>query len=182
MLHIIGVEFEDIRLSHEEWETNRHTMPQRRLPVLEVGGITIPQSGAILRYLGREYGYYGKNNHESTRIDVISGAVDDMMYLLDRLFYVERVEQAKVVLKQEILSWRLEEFLNVMENTLTENDGGGGFFVGDQVSVADVVVYNIVDWMSDLFPDHLSTLPPKMTEFMQRFKDIPNVNKVLILK
>lgn len=79
-------------------------------------------------------GYYGKNNHESTRIDVISGAVDDVMYLLDRLFYVERVEQAKVVLKQEILSWRLEEFLNVMENTLTENDGGGGFFVGDQVN------------------------------------------------
>lgn len=25
MLHIIGVEFEDIRLSHEEWETNRHS-------------------------------------------------------------------------------------------------------------------------------------------------------------
>jgi hypothetical protein len=51
-----------------------------------------------------------------------------------------------------------------------------------QVSVADVQVYNIVDWMTDLFPEQLHNLPLKMAEFMQRFKDIPSVKKRLTSK
>lgn len=56
-------------------------------------------------------GYYGSNNVEKTKIDVISGAVDDIIFLMERLFYNETVEAAKENLKKEMVSWRLEEFL-----------------------------------------------------------------------
>lgn len=79
-------------------------------------------------------GYYGSNNVEKTRIDVISGAVDDIIFLMERLFYNETVEAAKENLKKEMVSWRLEEFLGIMEETLKENNSGDKFFVGDQAS------------------------------------------------
>lgn len=80
-------------------------------------------------------GYYGSNNAEKTRIDVISGAVDDIIFLMERLFYNETVEAAKENLKKEMVSWRLEEFLGIMEETLKENHNGDKFFVGDQASL-----------------------------------------------
>lgn len=80
-------------------------------------------------------GYYGSNNVEKTRIDVISGAVDDIIFLMERLFYNETVEAAKENLKKEMVSWRLEEFLGIMEETLKENHNGDKFFVGDQASL-----------------------------------------------
>lgn len=80
-------------------------------------------------------GYYGSNNVEKTRIDVISGAVDDIIFLMERLFYNETVEAAKEKLKKEMVSWRLEEFLGIMEETLKENHNGDTFFVGDQASL-----------------------------------------------
>lgn len=45
-------------------------------------------------------GNYGSNNVEKTRIDVISGAVDDIIFLMERLFYNETVEAAKENLKK----------------------------------------------------------------------------------
>lgn len=80
-------------------------------------------------------GYYGSNDVEKTRIDVISGAVDDIMFLMERLFHNETVEAAKDVLKKEMFSWRLEEFFGIMEETLKQNHDGDEFFVGDQASL-----------------------------------------------
>lgn len=46
---------------------------------------------------------------EQTRIKVITGAVEDIIFLMERLFYNETVEEAKKVLRKELLSWILEE-------------------------------------------------------------------------
>nr|XP_034305107.1 S-crystallin SL11 [Crassostrea gigas] len=179
LLHIAGVDFDDVNVTLKEWKDIKANMPHRKLPVLEVDGNLIPQSGAILRYLGREFGYYGSNNAEKTRIDVISGAVDDIIFLMERLFYNETVEAAKENLKKEMVSWRLEEFLGIMEETLKENHNGDKCFVGDQVSIADIQVYNVLDVIPEYFSDHAISMPPKLTAFMQRFIDIQNVKNFL---
>lgn len=46
---------------------------------------------------------------EQTRIKVITGAVEDIIFLMERLFYNETVEEAEKVLRKELLSWILEE-------------------------------------------------------------------------
>lgn len=46
---------------------------------------------------------------EQTRIKVITGAVEDIIFLMERLFYNETEEEAKKVLRKELLSWILEE-------------------------------------------------------------------------
>ena len=47
-------------------------MPFGQLPVLYVDGIPIPQSGAILRFLGREFNMAGKTSLEAAEIDMIA--------------------------------------------------------------------------------------------------------------
>lgn len=54
-------------------------------------------------------GYLARDNVEQTRIKVITGAVEDIIFLMERLFYNETVEEAKKVLRKELLSWILEE-------------------------------------------------------------------------
>ena len=43
----------------EGWGAVKHTMPNGQVPALETPeGKTLSQSQAILRFLGRKYGYY----------------------------------------------------------------------------------------------------------------------------
>lgn len=56
-------------------------------------------------------GYYGSNNVEKTKIYVISGAVDDIIFLMERLFYNETVEAAKENLKKEWCHGAWKNFL-----------------------------------------------------------------------
>nr|XP_034305106.1 probable glutathione S-transferase 8 [Crassostrea gigas] len=86
---VAGQSFEDKRipLSMEEWQTVKPTIPQKQLPCLQVDGRLIPQSRAIMRYLAREFGLYGDNNDENTRVDVIIGTAEDFLKSVIALRY-----------------------------------------------------------------------------------------------
>ena len=63
-LFIAGIPFTDQRIDREEWRQLKSLMPYGQLPVLEVtdedGSVTrIPQSLAILTYVGRLAGLFG---------------------------------------------------------------------------------------------------------------------------
>ena len=52
-----GVAFEDVLLTGSSWETIKPTTPWGQVPVLEVDGQQLAQSGAINSYVGRELGH-----------------------------------------------------------------------------------------------------------------------------
>lgn len=52
-------------------------MPFGQMPVLEVDGIRVHQSLAIIRYLGKRVGLAGSNDWESLLIDVVSDTIND---------------------------------------------------------------------------------------------------------
>uniref|UniRef100_F1LBG7 Glutathione S-transferase 1 n=1 Tax=Ascaris suum TaxID=6253 RepID=F1LBG7_ASCSU len=56
IFHQAGVEFEDNRLSREDWPSLKPSTPFGQLPLLEVDGEVLAQSTAIFRYLGRKFG------------------------------------------------------------------------------------------------------------------------------
>merc|ERR1711976_895085 len=49
-----GVEYEDKRITFEEWGALKPNVPFNGLPMLEADGKQLGQSGAILRFLGKE--------------------------------------------------------------------------------------------------------------------------------
>ncbi|XP_061178876.1 S-crystallin SL11-like [Saccostrea echinata] len=169
-----GQEFEDKRFTREEWLKVKPTIPQNQLPCLQVDDRLIPQSGAILRYVGRAFGLYGDNNDESTRIDVILGATDDFLKNLINVYY-EKDETKKEELKKDLEENKLPQYFNLMEEILKENNGGDGFFVGNKMSIADLMIYDLTDQVASFVTP--PPLPPKLGTLIEKVKNNPKIKE-----
>ncbi|MRT95143.1 hypothetical protein, partial [Xylella fastidiosa] len=49
-----------------------------QLPKFEDGDLTLYQSNAILRHLGRSLGLYGKDQKEAALVDMVNDGVEDL--------------------------------------------------------------------------------------------------------
>uniref|UniRef100_A0A452QM52 Glutathione S-transferase n=1 Tax=Ursus americanus TaxID=9643 RepID=A0A452QM52_URSAM len=107
-----------------------------QLPKFQDGDLTLYQSNAILRHLGRSLGLYGKDQREAALLDVVNDGVEDLRCKYVMLIYTN-YEEGKAKYLQE-----LPGHLKPFETLLTQNQGGQAFIVGDQISFAD---YNLLD-------------------------------------
>ncbi|KAI6242341.1 Glutathione S-transferase [Aphelenchoides fujianensis] len=80
ILHHAGVKFEDVRFDRDEFVKNhKKDFPAGQVPLLEVDGHRISQSGAIVRFLARRFGLEGADEFEKTRADEIYAFYYDRM-------------------------------------------------------------------------------------------------------
>ncbi|XP_063819470.1 glutathione S-transferase P 1-like [Pseudophryne corroboree] len=124
-----------------------------QLPGFKNGDFRLYQSNAILRYLGRNHGVYGKNSVEATLIDMVNDGVEDL-----RLKYVNLIYDNYDAGKEDYIKALPNELCH-FERILSNNNGGKGFTVGAELSFAD---YNLVDLLRNhlvLAPDCLSGFP-----------------------
>merc|ERR1712142_1444672 len=71
-----------------EWDKIRNDMPCMRVPVLEMdGGIRMPETMAIARYLARENNFYPKSNMDMMRCDYITDCFYEIMHDCMRYFH-----------------------------------------------------------------------------------------------
>ncbi|CAH1247076.1 HPGDS [Branchiostoma lanceolatum] len=90
-----GVEFEDVRLEREEWRLLKETSPMGQLPMLEVGGQVICQSGAIYRYAAKETGLSGAAGWEEAQVDMFVSGMEDLTMKMYGVYF-ERDEAKKL--------------------------------------------------------------------------------------
>ncbi|XP_053402366.1 glutathione S-transferase 1-like isoform X2 [Mercenaria mercenaria] len=95
VFHAASKEFEDSRFSFEEWNSLKPTMPFGQAPVLLVDGKTLAQSGAIARFLAREFGLAGKNSWEQGMVDQYMELATEMMDEIVK-WYFEKDEEKKL--------------------------------------------------------------------------------------
>ena len=89
-LFIKDIPFEDIRVSREEFVhliktgflPNGKRAPFHQLPVIEVDGKIIGQTGAIARYCGKASNLYSEDNLKAAKIDQIIDAATDITNLV----------------------------------------------------------------------------------------------------
>lgn len=129
MLHYKGVDFEDKRVEEEEWQklkpsafvffstlfsgsaTHIAGTPFGQLPVLDVDGVKICQSGAINRYIANKYGkksadlskaqeeniinagLAGDSEMDHVRADMAYGCVDDIYSIMMPMFMEKDMEK-----------------------------------------------------------------------------------------
>ncbi|XP_031797738.1 glutathione S-transferase P [Sarcophilus harrisii] len=98
-----------------------------QLPKFADGDFILYQSNAILRYLGRQLGLYGKDNREAALLDIANDGVEDLRLKYGRLIYQNYDEGKDDYVKD------LPNQLKPFENLLRQNQGGKTFIVGDQV-------------------------------------------------
>ena len=89
-LFIGEITFEDVRITMDEFEEviltgklrNSITIPFHQLPVLEVNGQIIGQTGSIARYCGKLSNLYPKDDFLAAKVDQIIDAATDITSLI----------------------------------------------------------------------------------------------------
>ncbi|XP_052260884.1 glutathione S-transferase 1-like isoform X2 [Dreissena polymorpha] len=175
-----GVDFEDIRYTGEEWPQHKSEMPLGAMPVLEVDGRKICQSLAIARYLAKEFGLFGSNNMEAFVIDELFEIFAEIMNNhLWKIFY-EEDENKKAELAETFKKDSAAKYLNLIEKRLKENTSGSGFYVGSEVTVGDLLLYNSMyanrKWLGQFSVDVYEGRP-LLEEHFKLVGVLPNIAK-----
>ncbi|XP_029636540.1 S-crystallin 4 [Octopus sinensis] len=145
-----GVQYNDRRIESSEWGNMRSKMPCSMMPMLELDNkIQIPQSMAMARYLAREFGFHGKNNIDMARVDYISDSFYDILddYLRiyhdkdGRMMFNRSKDMNFSPEKRTRYQETCRRILPFLERTLEMRNGGNQFFMGDQITMADMMCF-----------------------------------------
>ncbi|XP_020824069.1 glutathione S-transferase P [Phascolarctos cinereus] len=143
-----------------------------QLPKFTDGDLILYQSNAVLRYLGRKYGLYGKDDQEAAVLDMANDGVEDLRLKYIHLIYQNYEEGKDKYVKD--LPTQLKPF----ETLLKQNQGGKAFIVGDKISFAD---YNLLDVLlihQTLAPGCLDTFP-LLSAYVAGLSSRPNLKAFL---
>uniref|UniRef100_A0A8C3VZG1 Glutathione S-transferase n=1 Tax=Catagonus wagneri TaxID=51154 RepID=A0A8C3VZG1_9CETA len=113
----------------ETWPPLKPSCLYGQLPKFQDGDLTLYQSNAILRHLGRSLGLYGADPREAALLDMVNDGVEDLRCKYATLIYTN-YEAGKEKYVQA-----LPEHLKPFETLLSQNQGGKAFIVGSQVSL-----------------------------------------------
>ena len=135
---------------------NGQIAPFKQLPVLDVDGKIFAQTGAIARFCGKLSGLYPKNNDlKAAQIDQIIEAAQDINYLVTlsgRDKEKDRLELARKILATK----HLPKWFQFLENLLEKNQESN-FFIGKNISIADLAIWRLLGWLSSGLLDGVPT-------------------------
>ena len=115
-------------------------------PIVRRGDFILNQTTAILHYLGKEFGLYPTGGHQEeavalqwalTAADYIAEG-HDCFHPLDKTgsYDSQKAEAAPQIKKfREI---RMPAYLEKFEKQFSQNFGGAGFFIGDEVVLCEI--------------------------------------------
>jgi len=169
-----GVEYEDKRVSNEDWAALKPNTPFGSLPTLEVEGQTICQSRTIDRFLAERFGLIGSNDLERARINMVMDCVGDMS---EGAFKVQGIknETDKAEATKKLIEETIPAQLGNFQRLLEANNGGDGFFVGNQLSVADLTFYHYTVSMEAFGVPLPWDKFPKLSALNQRVASEPKI-------
>ena len=171
------VEYEDVRISSEEWAEFKPKTPYSVLPVLEVDGQLMSGSLAIARYLARQYGLAGDS--DKTRL-ILEGAEDAITDFSKKMaaMYFEKDEAKKAELKKELIETVTPKCFGGLEKVAASNNCAEGWFYGPTVSYVDFQIMHTVEYIQFQGPNFLDTYPA-LKKLVENVKKLPNIAKWL---
>uniref|UniRef100_A0A8C0CHF3 Glutathione S-transferase n=1 Tax=Balaenoptera musculus TaxID=9771 RepID=A0A8C0CHF3_BALMU len=78
----------------ETWPSLKASCLYGQLPKFQDGDLTLYQSNAILRHLGRSLGLYGKDQREAALVDMVNDGVEDLRCKYGTLIYTNYISFA----------------------------------------------------------------------------------------
>ncbi len=175
-LHAAGIEFEDERLSFEEFGKVRHSLRFSSLPVLEIDGSIVTQSNAISRYVGKMAGLYPEDALQALYCDEVLDALEDVNhYIVPTLFL--QGDELRAAREKLVAGW-LTVYLQGLGQLLAR--GGDRYFAGDRLTIADLKMLVQTRALRSGNMDHVPTdlverLAPNLCEHQARIEKEPQV-------
>ncbi len=155
MLAVNEIEFENVSLSNPaDFENLKLAgkLPFNQLPLLEIDGLKLSQSAAMVGYLARRGGIYGDGPIEAVWCDMIAGATADFNTPAMQFAFQSDTAVAKQGLHASIVKF-CPHFARILEQN------GGEFLVGARRSLADVVLSESLTSYLEIISDCLDEIP-----------------------
>ena len=176
-LFIGNIPFEDVRISRDEFRDviltgklrKQIIIPFNQLPVLEIDGEIIGQTGAIARYCGKISGLYTENDLLAAKIDQIIDAATDITNLVSPTVR-EKDEIKKKEMRNKLTNKLLPRWFNYLEKIL-ENDNSSIWFVNNKMTIADISIWRLLGWLKS---GMLDGIPKNICD------DFPKLNNIYI--
>ena len=188
-LFISNIPFEDVRISREEFINmiktgylpNGKKVPFHQLPVIEVDGEIIGQTGAIARYCCKISNLYSNDNINAAKIDQIIDAATDITNLVSPTIR-EKDEQKKVVDRLLLKNKLLPRWFRYLENILSESTSD--WFVENKMTIADIAMWRLLGWLIsgiiDGIPTTIVDSYPKLKNIHHNVHHHPKVQEWMI--
>jgi prostaglandin-H2 D-isomerase / glutathione transferase len=175
-MHIGGIAFEDHRFTYAEFTEFRKSTPFGQAPTFEVDGVMVTQSDAITRYVGKLAGLYPTDAFEALLCDEILSVIEDAAIKVGPTYRMKGdvQKEARLALANE----SMPIYLGWLQRQLLAR--GGEYFVGNQLTIADLKVFVDVRGLNSGRLDHIPTdlvekVAPELNVHMQRIAKTPAV-------
>ncbi|CAH2248637.1 glutathione S-transferase 3 [Pelobates cultripes] len=175
LLGAAGVEFDEEFLETKE-QYNKlievGSLLFQQVPLVEIDGMKIVQTRAILNYIAAKYNLYGKDMKDRLFIDMYVEGTTDLMLAVIPLPFQQGDAKAKQI--DLIKNRAVNRYFPVYEKALQGQD----FLVGKQLSIADVQLLEAILMVEEVHNDVLSHFPG-LQAFKTRTSEIPTIKKFL---
>ena len=159
-------------MNREDWLNEKFTLGLDfpNLPYMIDGDLKISQSNAIFRYLGKKFGFVGKDDQENAVVDMVGDQVFDLRNGWVRLCYNGGITQEMQDEYREALKPKLEDFQKFL--------GDKKFLTGDEIRWPDFHFVELLMQHSQWDSNTLSSLP-QLQAYVDRFQQNENIKRYL---
>ncbi|KAM9234056.1 glutathione S-transferase A1 [Dugong dugon] len=177
LLAAAGVEFEEKFLQTPEdldKLVNEGSLMFQQVPMVEIDGMKLVQSRAILNYIATKYNLYGKDMKERALIDMYVEGVADLSEMILLLPIAPPGEKdAKLqLIKQKTTNRYFPAFEKVLKSHRQD------YLVGNKLSRADIQLVELVYYVEEL-DSSLTANFPLLKALKARVSNLPTVKKFL---
>ncbi|XP_041803246.1 glutathione S-transferase A4-like [Chelmon rostratus] len=173
LLTVAEVEFDEVHLTaRDQYEKllSDGALMFQQVPMVEIDGMKLIQTKAILNYIAEKYNLHGKDLKDRVMINMYSEGLMDLMEMIMILPFTPD-PQPKL---DNIQSKAKERYLPVFEKVLS----GNIYLVGGKLSCADVQLLECTLMLEEKFPGILGDFR-NVKSFQGRMIQIPAINRFL---
>ncbi len=176
VFHAAGIDFEDHRISFDEFTQTRSDMRFTCSPVLAIDEIEVTQSNAMLRYVGKMAGLYPADSLQALYCDEAMDAIEDLLHHVVQSFGLKGDELKEA--REKLTKGWITIYVKGLAELLAR--GGGKYFADNRLTVADLKVYLQIRSLRSGTLDHVPTdlidkLAPSLVEYEERIGNDPIV-------
>ena len=173
-LFIGNIQFEDVRITKEEFTEVILTgklrkaiiIPFHQLPVLEVNGQIIGQTGSLARYCGKLSNLYPKDDFLAAKVDQIIDAATDITNIVSPTVR-EKDEQKKIEDRRILANKLLPRWFKYLEDIL--NKENSQWFVSKKMTIADIAIWRLLGWLTS---GMLEGIPKTIVDKYPKLKNV----------
>lgn len=161
---------EYFQIPRDQWMEKKPTFPFGQIPVLEVDGVVVPQTEAIIRYAATLANLYPTDSYEALLVDsVVATIYGDLFEVFVK--WIRTPDADKPQATATLMETELPEVMTKLDKYVAKISKGP--FIVSKESVADLLIFQICSGLeSGKFPFCLNG----MKDLSKKYPSLANIS------